>query len=115
MRLAFKMLSILKELVLVFQPIGGNEDWFGGYQQVYDMTQNRSYEHHIQLVLAALKGCTITLKAIELTCLEPPDDRPSESWDSPTIPLSLWDTPRVYGLAKVAYLGIIVSHTSEHT
>ncbi len=52
------------------------------------MTQKRSYEYHIQLVLAALKRCSTSLKLIDLTCLEPPDDRPSESWDSLMIPVT---------------------------
>lgn len=52
------------------------------------MMQKRSYEYHIQLVLAALKRCSTSLKLIDLTCLEPPDDRPSESWDSLMIPLT---------------------------
>ncbi|KAJ6018501.1 hypothetical protein N7522_001965 [Penicillium canescens] len=88
MSLAFNLLSNLKELILVFRQRRDDEDWETDYQQVYDMTQQRSYEHHIKLVLAALKGCSITLKAIEITCLDPPDDPPSESWDSLTLPLT---------------------------
>ncbi|KAJ6018385.1 hypothetical protein N7522_001849 [Penicillium canescens] len=88
MSLAFNLLSNLKELILVFRQRRDDEDWETDYQQVYDMTQQRPYEHHIKLVLAALKGCSITLKAIELTCLDPPDDPPSGSWDSLTIPLT---------------------------
>ncbi len=90
MSLAFKLLFNLKELVLVFRDTKGHEDWERYYHQMFDMTQPRSYEHHIQLVLAALKGRSFTLKAIQLTCLEPPNDSPWQSfhWDSLTTPLT---------------------------
>lgn len=88
MSLAFKLLSNVEELVLVFQQTWGREGWEGDYQQVYDMTQQRSYKYHIQQILAALKGCSMSLKFIQLTCLEPPDEPPSGSWDTLTTPLT---------------------------
>lgn len=88
MSLAFKLLYNLKELILVFCETLSDEDWERDYQQAYDMTQQTSYEHHIQLVLVALKGRSTPLKVIQLTCLEPPNDLPSGSWDSLTIPLT---------------------------
>lgn len=42
------------------------------------------YEHHVQLLLAALKGRNLSLKVVQLTCLEPPTDAPWQSfhWSS---------------------------------
>lgn len=79
MSLAFKLLSHLKELILVFCQTLGGDGWASYYQQECRMTQQTSYKQHIQLVLTALKGRRIALKVIQLTCLEPRDDLPSES------------------------------------
>ncbi|KAJ5249526.1 hypothetical protein N7524_011842 [Penicillium chrysogenum] len=90
MKLAFNLLFNLKELVLVFRDTKGHEDWERDYHQMFDMIQPRSYEHHIQLLLAALKGHNLTLKVIQLTCLEPSNDSPwlSFDWDSLMTPLT---------------------------
>ncbi len=38
------------------------------------MAEQKSYEHHIQLVLTALNGHIVTLKVTQLTFFEYPDD-----------------------------------------
>ncbi|OGE47225.1 hypothetical protein PENARI_c054G07558 [Penicillium arizonense] len=90
MNLAFNLLFNLKELVLVFRDTKGHEDWERYYHEMFGMAQPRSYEHHIQLLLAALKGRKLTLKVIQLTCLKPRNDSPWQSfhWDSLTTPLT---------------------------
>ncbi|KAJ6035547.1 hypothetical protein N7460_009722 [Penicillium canescens] len=90
MNLAFNLLFNLKELVLVFRDTKGHDDWERYYHEMFFMTQPRSYEHHIQLLLAALKSRKLTLKVIQLTCLEPRNDSPWQSfhWDSLTTPLT---------------------------
>ncbi|KAJ5535554.1 hypothetical protein N7513_008740 [Penicillium frequentans] len=85
--LAFKLLSNLEILNIVFQQTGSHEDWEADYHLVYGMTEHRSYDHHIQLLLAALQGSKVKLKAIRITHLEPRDEPPSGSWDPLTIPL----------------------------
>lgn len=77
MSLAFKLLSNLKELILVFRQTRAHEDWEEDYQKVYEMTEQKSYEHHIQLVLTALESHSLTLNIIHLTFFEYPDDPPS--------------------------------------
>jgi hypothetical protein len=71
--LAFNLLCNLKELILVFCETKGGEDWESDYYQVSGMREPKSYEHHVQLVLAALKDRSLNLKLIQLTGLEPPD------------------------------------------
>lgn len=57
---------------------------------MFDMIQPRSCGHHIQLLLAALKGSNLTLTVIQLTCLGPSNDSPwlSFHWDSLMTPLT---------------------------
>jgi hypothetical protein len=88
--LAFQLLSNVKELVLVFRQTQGDEDWEGDYQELNDMTEQNSYEYHIQLVLSALKGRSAPLQGVQLTCFELPKDPPlgSPYWNSLTILLT---------------------------
>lgn len=82
--LAFDLLCNLKELVLVFCETKRQGGWEREYHQVSGMTEPRSYEYHIQLVLAALKRRGLTLEVIQLSCREPPNHPPpgSSSWNS---------------------------------
>jgi hypothetical protein len=54
------------------------------------MTEQKSYEYHIQLVLAALKGRSVPPQEIQLTHLTLPEDPPpgSPHWNSLTILLT---------------------------
>lgn len=89
-KLAFQLLSNVKELVLVFRQTQGDEDWEGDYQELNDMTEQNSYEYHIQLVLAALKGRSVPIQGVQLTCLELPKDPQlgSPYWNPLTILLT---------------------------
>lgn len=77
--LTFRRLSNLRELVFVFRQIQGDEHWEGDYQELRDMTEQKSYEYHIQIALAALKGRGAPLQEIQLTYLTLPEDPPSGS------------------------------------
>ncbi|RAQ46567.1 hypothetical protein AFGD_000406 [Aspergillus flavus] len=57
----------------------GDEHWEGDYQELRDMTEQKSYEYHIQIALAALKGRGVPLQEIQLTYLTLPEDPPSGS------------------------------------
>lgn len=90
LKLGFQLLSNLKEVVLVFRQTQGDEDWELDYQELNDMTEQKSYEYHIQQVLDALEGSSIPLQRVRLTSLELPKDPPlgSPHWNSLTILLT---------------------------
>ena len=82
--LALQRFSNLKELVLIFCETLEDEVWVKDCQKLHDMTmQEKSYESHIQLVLAALGSARDRSKPvhkIQLAYLSIPDDNP---WRSP--------------------------------
>lgn len=75
MELAFRQFFNLKELVLVFRHIQEDGHSERDYQDIYDAAElksYKSYEHHIQSVLAALvsrKRQNMNLQEIQLTDL----------------------------------------------
>jgi hypothetical protein len=75
LKLAFEQFFNLRELSLVFSQAQGNEHWERDYQDMFDVADLKSFEHHIQLVLAGLASVpkqNAPLREIELHSLKLP-------------------------------------------
>jgi hypothetical protein len=107
LKLAFQQFFNLRELSLVFSQAQGNEHWERDYQDMFDVADLKSYQHHIQLVLAGLvTKQNAPLREIELHSLKLPigaftfpEDPPPDylHWNSLTTVLTelVKHTPRL--------------------